>query len=475
MAFLDFFRKNTISKGINSSLHDENTGLSNVKNEQIKQIPESKDRPFMGKSPESNSIMDMIYNMRWGQNSFNDQNLNNFVYLRNFAKNCGVVAYCVQYIQNQITCLDYQVIYRDKGKVKDERCLEVEALLRRPNRRHINFRSFLNAIVKDVLLIDAVAIKPLYDKNFDVVALELIDPAYVNLKVDERGQVPQYPLAAYQYSIPDKNIRIDYNVKELLYSVYDSSSYDIYGNSALEKCMSAVRSLIKRRGYIDNYFTQGNLPENMLSVGEDMTPKELIEWQMALDAFFGNGVNSDGNRYQTKLLPKDFKLIQAKAPELQQDIDETFIREICGIFGVPPSGLINAQNKATSESLRRITESSELSAKVKYIEELVTYMINEYIGYSDLVFVFKEPTAADRLQQAQIANLFATAGILSKNEIREMLGYGAIEDNQLVTTTTTSTSGDNQEKGEDRPIGQKDNEVDTKEIITRLPNPNEDR
>lgn len=484
MAFLDIFKrkkaKNNVEKCVNIALHNENSGLSEVSAQKATPIKESKERSYMGEVSKPNTITDLIMNYKWGNNSNlnSTREINEFLFLRDFAKHCGVVAYCIQYIQNQITSLDYQVVYREKGKQKDEKCAEVEALLRRPNRRQRNLRSLLNAMIKDFLVVDAMAIKPLYASNKkDVIAIELLDPAYISLKIDERGQVPAFPQTAYQFNVPEKNVILNYNIKDILYSVYDSSSYDMYGESAMEKCLNAVRSLIRRRGYIDAYFTNGNLPDNMISVGEEMTPEEMFEWQFALQNFLGEGMGLDERKWQTRLLPKDWKLIQAKSPELQQDIDEVFIKEICGIFGVPPSALIGTQNKASSESIRRITDSSELSAKIKYIEETLTTFINEYIGYDDLVFVFKEPTASDRLQQAQISNLFSSAGILTTNEIREMLGYGPLSDEELARmgNNKTSNTEDSQPKGENRPIGQKDTDIDDKEVESRIPNQNEDR
>jgi hypothetical protein len=56
-------------------------------------------------------------------------------------------------------------------------------------------------------------------------------------------------------------------------------------------------------------------------------------------------------RRQTKFMPADFKLIEARQPPLKDQYDEWLARIICYAFSVPASAFVAQVNQATSETL----------------------------------------------------------------------------------------------------------------------------
>jgi hypothetical protein len=53
-------------------------------------------------------------------------------------------------------------------------------------------------------------------------------------------------------------------------------------------------------------------------------------------------------RRQTKFMPADFKLIEARQPPLKDQYDEWLARIICYAFSAPASAFVAQVNRATS-------------------------------------------------------------------------------------------------------------------------------
>lgn len=438
-------------------------------------------RPAPGQPQPQNTDTDLLWAVpRFFNNStgiMNSKQSNVFLQLRDYAEMNTVIQYCIEQRQLQIAQMSFTVRHKDKKRKRNSKCEAVENLLSCPNRSQTSFYEFMMAFMYDLLTLDAVAVKPRYDVEGNVVSLELLDAAYVTIKVDGRGQIPAAPQVAYQFDLMAQNITKSYSIEDLLYVKMHPQTNTPYGKSSVEKCLNSLKSLLQSRGYKDDYYKEGNLPESMISVNEKMTPKQMLEYQEYFDLL------SKMNKNKVKLIPHDFKLIQAKTPEMKLEIDEMYTREICAIFNVSPSALISDVNKATAESNRKQAISSGNVAYIKFIESVMTRLINLYFGYNELEFSFIQEDAIDPLQQAQALQL-ATGGQawLTINEARAIYGMGPTED--LSTTSNPVNSGTQKSDendtgvdptGEDRLISQKDVDTSPKDAKPQLPNPNEDR
>jgi hypothetical protein len=58
-------------------------------------------------------------------------------------------------------------------------------------------------------------------------------------------------------------------------------------------------------------------------------------------------------RRQTKFMPADFTLIEARRPPLKDQYDEWLARIICYAFSVPVSPFVSQVNRSTGEALRQ--------------------------------------------------------------------------------------------------------------------------
>lgn len=434
-----------------------------------------REAPGQPKQPNTNEDQLWAYPSWWnstgsGIGGVSQQNV--FLELRRYAKLNPVIQYCIQQRQLQIAKLQFKVMYKDGKRKADKKCQRVEDLLSHPNNSQIDFYQFIMAFIYDLLVLDAVAVKPYFDANGDVKKIELIDPAYISIKVDSRGQIPDAPQVAYQFENTSANIIKDYSTEDLLYIKMNAQSDTPYGTSLVEKSLKTIMSLAKRREYQDAYYTEGNMPENIMSVHEKMSPKQLLEFQHYFNTFF-SGKNLTAKKHKLKLIPHDWKLIQAKQPEIKSDMDDSLKREICAIFNVPAGALVSDTNKATAESNRKQAAANGSDAYITFIEKMITLLINLYIGYPDMKFSFIQEDSIDPLQQNQSLQL-ATGGapFMRVNEAREKSGLGP--DDELQAMQIERAKGVSA-TGENRNVGQKDVKNDAKTAEPELPNPNEDR
>lgn len=417
---------------------------------------------------------------------------NFFKTLRAYAKCHADVEACIQHRQHTISQLDFKIIYKDSKKKKnknteeDAKCRLVKEFLEEPNRNQNTWMNFINAFMYDLLTLDAVAIHPVRDADGNVIYLELLDPTYISIKIDGRGNIPKAPNVAYQMKVPTSSTGgskvTNFSYDQIYYVRMNSTTESPYGRSCVEKSIKTLDSILRRREYQDSYFTEGNMPESMLSVSEKMTAKQLIKFEQVLNAYY-SGNDLIKKKQKIKLIPHGWELIQAKSPEIKQEIDEVYKRELCAIFEVPFSVLTSDSNRANSQTNTDNSKSKGDNNYIKFVETVMTRVINKILGYPDLKFSFLGENEVNKLQEAQSLQL-KTGGkaIITVDEARAELGYGpneelnaylkTIEDNN---NKNNSNDSDIAATGEDRQIGQKDVKSDAKTAEPELPNPNDDR
>jgi hypothetical protein len=128
-------------------------------------------------------------------------------------------------------------------------------------------------------------------------------------------------------------------------------------------------------------------------------------------------------RCQTKFMPADFKLIEARQPPLKDQYDEWLARIICYAFSVPASAFVAQVNRATSETLRQQATQEGLVPLKAWVKNALD-VIRECMNEPGLEFVWVGDDALDPLEQAQTLNILVAAGIKTREEARADLGLG---------------------------------------------------
>jgi hypothetical protein len=127
-------------------------------------------------------------------------------------------------------------------------------------------------------------------------------------------------------------------------------------------------------------------------------------------------------RRQTKFMPADFKLIEARQPPLKDQYDEWLARIICYAFSVPVSPFVSQVNRATSETLRQQAAQEGLVPLKAWVKNALDHVIQNCMAEPSLEFVWVGDDAIDPLEQAQTLQILVGAGIKTREEARADLG-----------------------------------------------------
>ena len=127
-------------------------------------------------------------------------------------------------------------------------------------------------------------------------------------------------------------------------------------------------------------------------------------------------------RRQTKFMPADFKLIEARQPPLKDQYDEWLARIICYAFSVPVSPFVTQVNRATGETLRQQATQEGLVPLKAWVKNALDHVIQVCMNEPALEFVWVGDDAIDPLEQAQTLQILVGAGIKTREEARADLG-----------------------------------------------------
>ncbi len=119
-------------------------------------------------------------------------------------------------------------------------------------------------------------------------------------------------------------------------------------------------------------------------------------------------------RRQTKFMPADFKLIEARQPPLKDQYDEWLARIICYAFSVPVSPFVSQVNRATGETMRQQATQEGLVPLKAWVKNALDHVIRECMNEPGLEFVWVGDDAIDPLEQAQTLQILVGAGIKAR-------------------------------------------------------------
>ena len=152
---------------------------------------------------------------------------------------------------------------------------------------------------------------------------------------------------------------------------------------------------------------------------KEWTADQIRSFQDYFDALMSGNL---ARRRQTKFMPADFKLIEARQPPLKDQYDEWLARIICYAFSVPVSPFVSQVNRATGETLRQQATQEGLVPLKAWVKNALDHVIRECMNEPGLEFVWVGDDAIDPLEQAQTLQILVGAGIKTREEARADLG-----------------------------------------------------
>ena len=164
-----------------------------------------------------------------------------------------------------------------------------------------------------------------------------------------------------------------------------------------------------------NYYTEGNTPEALIGVPATWQPDQIDQFQRYWDSLLEGNLAA---RRHAKFVPGGLTY----QPTLKDDMDEWLARVVCYAFSIAPTPFIKQNNRATAESSYDSALQEGLAPLLRWVKNLVDSVILQFWGYTDLEFAWADDTSIDPLEQAQINQIYLSAGVKSADEVRVELG-----------------------------------------------------
>ena len=191
--------------------------------------------------------------------------------------------------------------------------------------------------------------------------------------------------------------------------------------SPVEQIALTINIALRRDASTLDYYRAGSSPDAFATLPKEWTADQIRSFQDYFDALMSGNL---ARRRQTKFMPADFKLIEARQPPLKDQYDEWLARIICYAFSVPVSPFVSQVNRATGETMRQQAAQEGLVPLKAWVKNALDHVIRECMNEPGLEFVWVGDDAIDPLEQAQTLQILVGAGIKAREEARADLGLG---------------------------------------------------
>lgn len=343
-----------------------------------------------------------------------------FELLRNLADNYDLLRLVIETRKDQLCGLSWNIVARnseDKIDGDDKRVQELEKFFRRPDGM-LTWNEWLRELVEDLLVIDAPTIYPRQTLGGGLHSLEVMDGATIKILVDETGRVPMAPAPAYAQVLKGMPAS-HYTRDELIYKPRNRRSWKQYGFSPVEQIMMTVNIALRRQISQLNYYTEGNVPEALVSCPAEWTPEMVGEMQVTWDSLMTGQAEI---KRQMKFVPGGMEVQFTREPTMKDAMDEWLARIVAYAFSVSPQALIQMMNRATAESAAETAQLEGLAPLQLWVKDLIDDIIENKFGYDDLVFEWDSGEELDPKAQAEIHAIYLTNGVVDIDEVRKDIG-----------------------------------------------------
>lgn len=366
--------------------------------------------------------------------------------LRLMTRSWGVLRAIIQTRKDQLLRLPWEFQIRDKPRKSNKRVEEMRDFFRRPDGKH-RFVQWARMVLEDLFVIDAPTLYVGHRSMGGLpLAVEVLDGATIKVLIDDAGRVPDYPSPAYQQIIKGLPM-VNFDETELIYAPMNPTPENpIYGYSPVEQIYMEVQEAIRKTMYTLGFWTEGNLPDLIMSVPKDWTPSQIASYQALMDSeLAGNLARKSKMRFVPEgMKPYDIK--NSSGEGLSSARDEMLIRLACYVFSVAPTPFIKGINRATAQSAAEQATQEGLYPLMQWFKDCVMdRIVQDEFGYDDVEFAWKAQPEVDQLKRSQVFNNYVKAGLMSINEIRDQMDMQPVaggEDILIYTNNGVSTLRD---------------------------------
>jgi HK97 family phage portal protein len=350
-----------------------------------------------------------------------------FKTLRDFALYYPILRSCVNYRKRQITQLEWDVgptevkFKKEDVDKADKEAKQIKEFLKYPTGdKSVTFRTFLNRILEDILVLDAVSIYRRKNLKGGLYGFLPVDATTIELLLNEDGTVPQPPDPAYVQKIRGE-VKEQFTLDEMVYRMMNPRTNTPYGLSAVETLIITVSTALKLSTYNLNFLTEGNVPEGFVELPKDVASNQdqLRLWQEAWDAMFSG--NPKFTR-KIKFLPEGMKYTPLRKSEDMEfeKFDKWLLLQTCSVMEVAPQaiGFQFERGKGATEMEWEIGKERGMYPLAHFIKEIMDQIIQEDLGKTDFEFHWNNMNPTNKKEEAEVFSKLVTTGAVSIDEWR---------------------------------------------------------
>lgn len=341
-----------------------------------------------------------------------------FAELRMLSRTHDITRLLIETRKDQMEAIDWTIkpIEEMKGDAIPSEMLNriqaTEKFLEKPDGKTL-FGTWLRSLLEDVLAIDAPTVY-VNDTRVGDTRFEVLDGATIKRVVNINGRTPEPPDVAFQQVI--KGVAAwDFSSDELIYMPRNVLTDRMYGYSPVEQIIITVNIALRKQWSQLQFYTEGNVPDALISVPKEWTPVQIATYQQMWDEYFEGNT---GARRRAKFVPGEAKITQTKEAILKNDFDEWLARVCCYAFSISPQAFTKQMNRATAATAKQASEEEGLAPLLRWAKQYMDVIIQEHLGQYDLEFSWADRESVDPDIQDQIADRKVRSGRATINETR---------------------------------------------------------
>ena len=329
---------------------------------------------------------------------------------RNWAEHSEWVRAAINVRKNQVSSAEWDIVAFDQAKDVNESMQErIREVFTRPNPSVDSFRSWIEPIMEDILVLDAGTIEKERTLRGDVAFLHAVDGGKIKVSSlwdGDPDETRYWWEPVPQYEVPFRN-------EDLVYIMANPRTYSVLGLSPLETLKLTVDAELSGSQYNTRQVTNA-APDGMLDLGEGARPEQVEGFKSYwLSEVAGKGAMAFfGGTKGAKFIP-----FRGSNREMQyREWLDYLVRKICAVYLISPQdiGLTFDINRATSETQMEMTEDQGLRPLLALVQDYFTREIvwdRSFGGpENNLAFRFTRLNIKESMSKANI-NKLALAGM----------------------------------------------------------------
>ena len=377
--------------------------------------------------------------------------------LRRAANSVHIARICINTLKEKVTKTEWIVKMKDPLVAKDEKKIkELEELFHHPNTNDETFRTLLDKMLEDLLILDAVSIEKTRTPDGKLAELHFVDSATIRPVYDHFGnQDVELPVPLETKNEDGTTTRSQEPIKVSYVQVLQNSQYggpesgqivaawekkDFihfhmhpqgamecfgYGLSPLEAVLSVVANILNADNYNGTYFEEGSFPPLIIQfkgqIGErDLNAFREYIYQEIQGNFHRPAILAGGDGAEILHL-KDQNNREAEFMEYMKFL----ARLLASAYGLSGQdiGLTDDSNKAISETMETLSAQKGYSSILHLIKEVINQeIIWKDFGYEEIEFDWAIEDNVDPKDASDLYDKALRNGALTVNEVRSKMG-----------------------------------------------------